>query len=319
MLVLTPVPTASAVRILLDGLIDYAGLFPPAALDLPTAIRHYARYRGGNHGWMLGRFVVPVGQLEAFSREAEPLLPRDAHAVPWRLTAIGSGDLRTDLNAIASFNERHHWSVEDRSAVIDGYETRVASRDDIARLADATRDDGSRSWGADRPLAVHAELPITSDPTPLIAALAAPAFHAKMRMGGLTPEAFPAAADVVRFLAACVQAGVPFKATAGLHHAWRGPYPVTYEPGCAQATMFGFLNLLVATALLADGAPASLAEQALSDEARSQVQTDDEGITAFGHRLSRVRLAAVRERLVLAVGSCSFTEPVDDLRALGWL
>jgi hypothetical protein len=46
---------------------------------------------------------------------------------------------------------------------------------------------------------------------------------------------------------------------------------------------------------------------------------DDDGIIALGHRLTRVRLAAMRERLVLAIGSCSFTEPVDELRALGWL
>jgi hypothetical protein len=319
MLVLTPVPTTSAVRILVDGLIDYAGLFPPAALDLSTAVRNFARYRGGNHGWMLGRFVVPVAQLEAFSHEAEPLLPRDAHAVPWRLTAIASGDLRTDLNAIVSFNERHQWSTEDRSAVVDGYEARVRTREEIARLVDAVHADGARSWGADRPLAVHAELPITSDPAPLVAELAAPAFHAKVRAGGLTAEAFPAPTDLLRFLDACVRYGVPFKATAGLHHAWRGPFPLTYEPGCASATMYGFLNLLIATALLSDGVPAADVAPMLSDAGRDAVVVDDDGMIALGHRLTRVRLAAVRERLVLAIGSCSFIEPVDELRALGWL
>jgi hypothetical protein len=319
MLVLTPVLSTSAVRILVDGLIDYAGLFPPASQALGTAIHHYARYRGGNQGWMLGRFVVPVTQLEAFAREAEPLLPRDAHSVPWRLTAIGSGDLRTDLNAIASFNERHQWSVEDRSAVVDGFETRVSSPDDIARLVTAVHSDGARSWGADRPLSVHAEMPIVADPAPLIALLAAPAFHAKVRAGGLTAEAFPARADLLRFLEACVRYGVPFKATAGLHHAWRGTYPLTYETGCASASMYGFLNLLLTTALLSDGVSADEAAPMLEHTAGDQIMIDEDGIVALGHRLTRVRLAAVRERLLLAVGSCSFTEPVAELRALGWL
>jgi hypothetical protein len=319
MLVFTPVPTASAIRILVDGVVDYAGLFPPAALDLASAIRQYAVHRGGNHGWMLGRFVAPVGQLEAFGREAEPLLPRDAHAVPWRLSAIGTGDLRTDLDAILAFNERHHWSAEDRSAVIDSFETRAATLDDIARLAEAVQRHGARSWGADRPLAVYVELPLTGDPLPLLDALRAPAFRAKARTGGLTPEAFPSPEALIRFLDGCVRLGVAAKATAGLHHALRGQYPLTYEPGCASGTMFGFLNVLLAAALLADGAGLDEAQAVLTLDDRAALHCDEEGITVGGRTLSRVRIASVRERVAIAFGSCSFREPVDELKALGLL
>ena len=49
-----------SVRALLAGLIDYAGLFPPAALSMQDAVRNYARYREGAHAWALGRFVVPA-------------------------------------------------------------------------------------------------------------------------------------------------------------------------------------------------------------------------------------------------------------------
>ena len=52
--------TSEALHALLSGLIDYAGLFPPASLDLPAAMRNYAAYRAGAHAWMLGRFVVPA-------------------------------------------------------------------------------------------------------------------------------------------------------------------------------------------------------------------------------------------------------------------
>src|SRR5688500_1293567 len=48
-----------SLRALLDGLIDYAGLFPPATLDMQAAVARYARYRAGERAWMLGRFVVP--------------------------------------------------------------------------------------------------------------------------------------------------------------------------------------------------------------------------------------------------------------------
>ena len=52
-----------ALRTLLSGAIDYAGLFPPAALDMPSAARNYAAYRAGPHAWALGRFIVPSARL----------------------------------------------------------------------------------------------------------------------------------------------------------------------------------------------------------------------------------------------------------------
>ena len=44
----------ASLRALLTGVVDYAGLFPPARLPLDEAIRNYARYRQGSDAWMLG-------------------------------------------------------------------------------------------------------------------------------------------------------------------------------------------------------------------------------------------------------------------------
>ena len=41
----------SAIRALLTGSIDYAGLFPPAGLDMASAVENYARYRAGPDAW----------------------------------------------------------------------------------------------------------------------------------------------------------------------------------------------------------------------------------------------------------------------------
>jgi hypothetical protein len=49
-----------SLRALLEGLIDYAGLFPPAALSMQDAVRNYARYRDGEYAWALGKFIVPM-------------------------------------------------------------------------------------------------------------------------------------------------------------------------------------------------------------------------------------------------------------------
>ena len=56
-------PCHDALHALIDGLIDYAGLFPPAALDMAEAARNYASYAQGEYAWVLGRFVVPAARL----------------------------------------------------------------------------------------------------------------------------------------------------------------------------------------------------------------------------------------------------------------
>lgn len=52
-----------SLHVLLESLIDYAGLFPPAGLDMPTALANYQEYRRGEWGWALGQFVVPAGRV----------------------------------------------------------------------------------------------------------------------------------------------------------------------------------------------------------------------------------------------------------------
>jgi hypothetical protein len=54
---------ALALRALLENLIDYAGLFPPASLPLDRALANYRCYSSGDNNWMLGRFVVTSAQV----------------------------------------------------------------------------------------------------------------------------------------------------------------------------------------------------------------------------------------------------------------
>ena len=74
----------SPLRLLLDHSIDYAGLFPPAALAMRPALENYARYRSGPDAWALGRFVVPAGRLDEFEAASPACCPR-ASEEPWRL------------------------------------------------------------------------------------------------------------------------------------------------------------------------------------------------------------------------------------------
>lgn len=286
----------SALETLLDGLVDYAGLFPPAALPMRAAVENYATYRVGARRGMLARFVLPVARLDEFLREVSAV---EAHtdASPWALSVLAGPQ---DAATISAFNREHggRWRI-------DTIEAKAASPSDVAALALAYSG-----------LTVYVEIPVDDDPTELVQAIARHHLRAKIRTGGLTAEAFPAPASVLRFLAECVQRQVPFKATAGLHHPLRGEYPLTYEPDAPRGTMYGFLNVFLAATLLHAGhEPEALA--ALLDERDPRaIEADANGISWRGRHASAAQVAQARQRFAESFGSCSFEEPVQDLAAL---
>ncbi len=131
---------------------------------------------------------------------------------------------------------------------------------------------------------------------------------AKVRCGGATPDMFPSPAQLAAFVTGCRDAGLAFKATAGLHHPIR------------DGIMHGFLNLLAA-ALFAhvDGAGERDLVPVLREEDPGAFQLTPEAFAFRGRAFTADQIAATRERLFVAYGSCSFSEPVDDLRGLGML
>ncbi len=292
----------TSVRTLMTGLIDYAGLFPPAGLGMAEAVASYAEHRSGPEAWALGRFIVPASRLDELESAAQPHFPRSGEA-PWRLSVLTGPGLAGELDRIADFNRRH----ASTRALIDTVELPAPTADKVTWAA-------SLIAGA---LVPYYEVSLGGDPRPLIAAIRSSGGRAKVRTGGVTADAFPPAARLARFMAACVEAGVPFKATAGLHHPVRAQYRLGYEPGSPCATMFGFLNVWLAAALLRAGAAATDAVAALEETIPDAFRFDDDGLTWRGQRLDNTLLAAVRERVAIAFGSCSFSEPVDEMKSMG--
>lgn len=294
-----------AVHSLLRNAIDYAGLFPPAGLDMRSAVENYARYRSGPDAWALGRFVLPAARLAEFEGAANPKADSEQ---PWRLAALAGPDLSADLAAIAEFNHRH--TRRNAAAfVIDTLETKATSGTAIDHTM-------HRMPGN---LQAYIEIPVEHDPGPLLAAMAGSSARAKVRTGGITREAFPRSADLIRFLVSCIRSEVPFKATAGLHHPLRAEYRLTYEPGGDRGVMFGFLNLFLAAAFLHRGMAASDALAVLEEGSPAGFQMEETGICWRGHRLGLDDLQGARREVVISFGSCSFTEPISELQALGML
>jgi hypothetical protein len=122
---------------------------------------------------------------------------------------------------------------------------------------------------------------------------------------------------VLRFMKACLAAGVAFKATAGLHHPLRAEYALTYAPDAPRGVMHGYLNVFLAAAWLAAGLPDAQVMALLEERDTSAIRFEGEVVRWRDHVLSAAELSRARERVILGFGSCSFREPLDDAQALG--
>lgn len=275
--------TSAAIRELLEHIVDYAGTFPPASLPLNEAVANYARERRGPDAWLLGRLVVPAGSLD----ELETALPDADEEYPLSVT-LGA-DPTAQLARISAFNARHAGRVR-----VASVELSPAPPADIASLMRQV----------DSTLEAFFETPLDSHLHMRLDAVAAAGASAKVRTGGTTASAIPTSARVAEFLQGCAQRDLSFKATAGLHHAIRSCYPLTYEPDSATSVMHGFLNVAVAAALAKTGAEPAVIVDALMEPSARQL------MAALPQNLTGTR------QFFKSFGSCSFREPADELARL---
>lgn len=293
---------SGAVRALLASLVDYAGLFPPAGLSMAETAANYAAYHRSPERWMLARLVVPSSRLAELALAVNGLPVALRGAGPWEVTALIGTDAAADVQAALAAEAEHASTL-----AVCSFETRVGS---VTRIAEM------RALVPER-CELFCELPLGIDLPTLVSGVRSAGARAKIRTGGVLATDIPSTDAVLAFLEACVAQRVPFKATAGLHHPVRGPAPLTYETDGPRATMFGHLNVVLAAAALWAGRSRA--------EGRALLEATDRGGLAFGadavrwedSRLTAAELAAARRDFVLAIGSCSFSEPVAELRDLG--
>ncbi len=181
-----------SVDALLDGLIDYAGLFPPASQDMRPALENYSSYVSGSDRLALGRFIVPVSRLPELEQAGSDLMPRGKRAIPWRLSVVVAEDVRAASEELLRFNERHSAGSKSGCAVVDVVEMKASTAEEIEHQ----RRDLPQSFTP------YFEIPLTGDVTTLVGMMSKVRARAKMRTGGVTPEAIPSAQSIVDFLVA---------------------------------------------------------------------------------------------------------------------
>lgn len=288
----------NALNALLNGAIDYAGLFPPAALSMTQAVERYARHLQDDSRWALARFIVPASRLQEFS-DAFYALPADLRNQTWLLSALLGDDAQADLTRIDEFNARFSGD-----AIIEAIELKASSVDAISRLH------------FPKGLLTYVEIPLAEHSEPLIEAIKRQGARAKARTGGVTAEAFPTPDQLARFLFLCAKHRTPFKATAGLHHPIRAPYRLTYDSNSPSATMFGFLNVLLAAVFAFEGMTQADLATLLAETDLSQFQFDDDAARWRDFVAPIDAIERARSQFAISFGSCSFEEPIADLKNL---
>jgi hypothetical protein len=302
---------AASLRALLAQSIDYAGMFPPCSLELEPALKNQAEYVHSPDTWMLGGFVLSTERFDA----TKQLLSEFDAQHPLRLAALGpkTGSVEAFLDALddadAAIRSLSRHNVDLIS--ISHLEMFLPEKVDIACLKEA------RSILGDLPVFWEAPPDRAQQTIALLAEFNSDAdsatFGYKLRTGGLTADAFPTSMQIAKALVTPATHQLPIKFTAGLHH------PLRQYREEVQTKMHGFLNVLGAAVLAAEHRwDANQTATMLEDENVDSFSFADD---FFGWREWRIDIKRLQYRrgFVMSFGSCSFDEPREDLRALGFL
>ncbi len=310
-------PVPESLRALMTGVIDYAGLFPPAALPLDESIRNYARYRNDPDRWMLGRFICPTTRLDELLPYVDELFDQrepvaiSALARTTKSFAEVVPEMTEDLKAVETFR-----AAPGGRAVVDVLELRLPEilRDLMPMMFGAIE-----QFSAEVGLRPFCELGFDASwKNSLLTTIRAIAGHRglgfKLRSGGVEAKAFPSPEQIAFAIATCRDAGVPMKFTAGLHH------PVRHFNDSVNTKMHGFLNVFVACVLEnANKIGEDRVRAILEDEDPKKFTFTDDGLRWGDLAASTQQVIAARRDFAISFGSCSFDEPREDLRALGFM
>ena len=270
---------------LLAGLVDDAGLFPPASLPMGAALARHRADESAGYPMLSHRFLCPASRLGELRAEldAEENL---------RLGLI----LDTGLDGLAPALAE---TADEPRLALELVEVPAPTAGDVGAALDALAGFGAAAFveGPRDPgwvKALSARHPPESG---------GPLRGAKVRCGGARAELFPSPEELAAFVCTCFEHGVPFKATAGLHGA------VRHRDESTGFVHHGFLNLVLAAVRAASGAP-------LDRVAAVLASTDGPALAAEARAVSGRELAAAR-LLFRAYGSCSTSEPREEAVALG--
>ncbi len=319
-----------SLRALLTGIIDYAGLFPPAKLPLDAAVENYDVYKKGEHAWMLSRFVCGASILPGMDIYVSAL--SRGRAGGWLIAVAGRGSedmiaflevLQQDLASIDTFGEALGQSAEVDlfevklpEVVIERgsesvYELVERSSEVFASGAPGVRPFYEIGFGTGGPETVFKSLSALKKFNDKWAGERYRPAGAKIRTGGADATAIPSSNQLAFFISACCKLGLTYKATAGLHQ------PLRHADRAMGTEVHGFLNVFVAAALAhASELPLPKIVNILECTKIGDFEFSGDGLSCCGRHATIDQIVAARRQGCVSFGSCSFDEPVESLQKL---
>lgn len=307
-------PEAASLHRLLARSVDYAGLFPPCGLELGPALANQAEYVRSDDRWMLSAFVLPVARFN----EAKPHFNQFTLDHPLRLSALGAAkgsaaefrdELKTVTDAIRAVQAANEGSV-----MVEQLEMALPKEGTSSDLLAEVR---ATVQALNIPTFWEAPARSAASTIRILAQANESGVEKrlgfKLRTGGVQADAFPPPIDIAIALAEAARYGVPIKFTAGLHH------PIRQFREEVGAKMYGFLNVLGAGVMAIEHE--LTAEQLvpmLETENRDDFSFSDNAFEWRDWTVEASRIEKHRE-VVTSFGSCSFNEPREDLRLIGFL
>ncbi len=332
-----------SLRTFMDGLIDYAGLFPPANLPLNEAISEYVSQIKSKNSPMLSRFIIHTSKLN----ELDEFLPLFKDIGALRLSVLGGGGniddeylnkIGQDIANINDYREKHGNKVE-----IDVIECKMASNSP----SKTTMKKATTSLNKNGLTHYHefAELPAVGmnysteiddsswdkEILPTVELLSKlDNAGIKLRCGGIVKEAFPSVEQVAAMIQTCVIAGIPMKFTAGLHH------PIRHFADEYDEYMHGFINTFGAGIFATTFSKPKNSQEKYKMFIFLSHMIDDQNAKNFSFtndsmtwkvgddrdmqvEIDAGKIENARRNDMISYGSCSFQVPIDDLIQLGWM
>ena len=299
-----------SIKLFLTKLIDYAGLFPPAKLELESALKNYSKYIQCNDNWMMSQFIIPVHLLEEITAE---LMVGFSKSNPLKLSIL-SGELSKEVEKLNQFQNLYSEKV-----YYSGLETRIQNRSTFNQLLDSIL---VIQLKYNFTLATFFELPpcenwvenmkSTNEAISQFNKINNTNFGFKLRCGGVEAHMFPSADSIAETIISCINFEIPIKFTAGLHH------PIRHYNESLKTKMYGFFNIFIGGMLTKKyGFDSNKCVEILKDESLGNFKFSNDKLSWKEYSLNNFEIKHFRKNNFISFGSCSFNEPREDLIKLG--
>jgi hypothetical protein len=308
--------------------LDYAGLYPPASLQLNQAISNYSQYKNHPENWMLSRFIISGTKL----KELIDFKDLFFNNPPFTFSIVGgqtntTNEFKKDLDLVISNILDIETRIGPELISIECLELKVPVLQDTLFVLNIISDALLR-FECKNPLEIFLEFNLShkhnEDLKLILRHIKEFNFNNKnkkikfvgykVRTGGIEAKQFPSIDKLASIIFECNNFNVLLKATAGLHH------PIRRYDNIVQTHMYGFINVISASIF------SSLFKidfktiyDILQDEDPKNFSFSDQKLKWRHLEATKEQIEFSRIKSFYSFGSCSFDEPITDLQSLGLL